>query len=118
GSKAAIPFHAVTGLLSALAYRHPDTAEHSRRVADLCVAAANRLLSQSECYVLEVASLLHDIGKLGVPDAVLLKPGPLTEDEWKVIRRHERIGEGIIAAAVPSGECSATTRRHDRWSGV
>ena len=60
---------AVTALFSALAYRHADTAEHSRRVADLCVAAVNGLVSQSDCYILEVAALLHDIGKLGVPDA-------------------------------------------------
>src|SRR5262249_42023669 len=86
-----IPFHAVTALLSALAYRDAATAEHSRRVADLCVAAADGLLSLAQCYVLEVAALLHDIGKLGVPDAVLLKPGPLNQDEWKVIRKHEVI---------------------------
>jgi diguanylate cyclase (GGDEF)-like protein len=116
-ARSSIPFHAVTALLSALAYRHPDTAEHSRRVADLCVAAANGLLSQSECYVLEVAGLLHDIGKLGVPDAVLLKPGPLTEAEWKVIRTHEHVGEEIIAAAFTDAELSAIIRSHHCWYG-
>jgi diguanylate cyclase (GGDEF)-like protein len=79
---AAIPFRAVTGWLSALACRH---AEHSRRVADLCVATASGLMSVAECYELEIAALLHDIGKLGVPDAVLLKPGPLTLEEWSVM---------------------------------
>jgi diguanylate cyclase (GGDEF)-like protein/PAS domain S-box-containing protein len=110
-----IPFHAVTALLSALAYRHADTAEHSRRVADLCVATVNRLMSQSDCYVLEVAALLHDIGKLGVPDAVLLKPGPLDPDEWKVIRTHEGIGEEIIAAAFTNPGLSAIIRNHHCW---
>src|SRR5207244_10651047 len=95
----------------ALPSRPPDPAERSRRVADLCVAAANGLLSQSACYVLEVAALLHDIGKLGVPDAVLLKPGPLTEEEWKVIRTHERVGDEIIAAAFTDAELSAIIRR-------
>jgi diguanylate cyclase (GGDEF)-like protein/PAS domain S-box-containing protein len=112
-----IPFHAVTALLSALSYRHADTAEHSRRVADLCVAAVNGLMSQSACYVLEVAALLHDIGKLGVPDAVLLKPGPLTPEEWKVIRTHEGIGEEIVAAAFTSPELSAIIRHHHCWYG-
>jgi diguanylate cyclase (GGDEF)-like protein/PAS domain S-box-containing protein len=112
-----LPFHAVTALVSALAYRHPDTAEHSRRVADLCVAAAEGLLSRGECYVLEVAGMLHDIGKLGVPDAILMKPGPLTEVEWKVIRTHERIGQEIIAASFTSEELAAITRHHHAWYG-
>ncbi len=94
-----IPFHAVTALVSALVYRHVDTAEHSRRVADLCVAAANGLMSQSDCYVLEVAGLLHDIGKLGVPDAVLLKAGALNAEEFKAIRTHEAMGAAIISSA-------------------
>jgi diguanylate cyclase (GGDEF)-like protein len=117
GALVSIPFHAVTALVSALGYRHADTAEHSRRVADLCVAAANGLLSQRECYVLEVAGLLHDIGKLGVPDAVLLKPGPLNEAEWKVIRTHEAIGEAIITSAFSCDELTDMIRRHHCWYG-
>src|SRR6202035_5880273 len=102
-----IPFHAVTVLTSALAYRDALTAEHSRRVADLCVVASRGIMSERECYVLEVAALLHDIGKLGVPDAILLKPGPLTEEEWKVMGRHDRIGVEIISAAFSSPELTA-----------
>jgi diguanylate cyclase (GGDEF)-like protein/PAS domain S-box-containing protein len=112
-----IPFHAVTALLSALAYRDAYTAEHSRRVSDLCVATAHGLLSQTQCYVLEVAALMHDIGKLGVPDAILLKPGPLTEAEWQVIRTHEGIGEEIITAAFTSAELTAIVRHHHCWYG-
>ena len=99
-----IPFHAVTALVSALAYRHLDTAEHSRRVADLCVMCCEGLISQSEAYILEVAGMLHDIGKLGVPDAILLKPAPLNDQEWAVIRTHERMGEEIITAAFASAD--------------
>jgi diguanylate cyclase (GGDEF)-like protein/PAS domain S-box-containing protein len=116
-STTAIPFHAVTALLSALAYRHADTAAHSRRVADLCVATAHGLMSQSECYILEVAATLHDIGKLGVPDAVLLKPGPLDAEEWKIIRTHEGIGEEIIASAFSSPELLDIARNHHCWYG-
>ena len=112
-----IPFHAVTALFSALAYRHADTAEHSRRVADMCVATAHGLMTQSECYILEVAAMLHDIGKLGVPDAVLLKPGPLNKEEWKIIRTHEHIGEEIIAAAFTSEELSEIAVNHHAWFG-
>jgi diguanylate cyclase (GGDEF)-like protein/putative nucleotidyltransferase with HDIG domain/PAS domain S-box-containing protein len=112
-----IPFHAVTALLSALGYRNADTADHSRRVAELCVAAANGLMSQSQCYVLEIAALLHDIGKLGVPDSILLKPGPLTEAQWKVIRTHEGIGVEILRASFTSAELVAIVASHHAWYG-
>jgi diguanylate cyclase (GGDEF)-like protein/PAS domain S-box-containing protein len=110
-----IPFHAVTALTSALAYRDALTAEHSRRVADLCVVASRGIMSERECYVLEVAALLHDIGKLGVPDAILLKPGPLTEEEWKVMGTHDRIGVEIISAAFSSPELTAIVKTHHAW---
>jgi diguanylate cyclase (GGDEF)-like protein len=110
-----IPFPAVAALFAALAQRYPDTADHSRRVADWCVAAADGMLSQRETYVLEVAALLHDIGKLGVPDAVLLKPGPLTGEEWAVIRGHEAAAEDVIAAAFTSPELIDIVRHHHRW---
>ena len=95
----AIPFHTVTSLLSALAYRHPDSAEHSRRVADLAVDTARGLMPHGQCYVLQIAALLHDIGKIGVPDAILLKPGPLSEEEWCVMHAHGQMGMNIVSAA-------------------
>jgi diguanylate cyclase (GGDEF)-like protein/PAS domain S-box-containing protein len=94
-----ISSQAVTALVSTLTYRDAHTAQHSRRVADLCVRAAEGLLDATQTYVLEVAALLHDIGKIGVPDEVLLKPGPLTQDERDLIARHDRIGGEIIATA-------------------
>ncbi len=110
-----IPFHAVAALVSALAYRDQDTAEHSRRVADLCVMLSGDLMSQKECYVVEVAGLLHDIGKLGVPDAVLFKPNPLTAEELNVIRAHEAIGLDILRAAFTSHELTEILRTYHFW---
>src|SRR5690606_39257725 len=81
-----IPYPAVTALFSALSFRDMATATHSRRVADLCLSIGQRLMSQSQCYVLEMSALLHDIGKIGVPDALLHKPTSLTEEEWAVMR--------------------------------
>lgn len=107
-----IPFPAVTALVSALAHRDSLTGEHSRRVADLCVATARGLMGERECYVLEVAALLHDIGKLGVPDAILLKPGPLTPEEWKIMHTHDRIGVEIISAAFLSPELTQIVGTH------
>jgi putative nucleotidyltransferase with HDIG domain len=116
-NKAPILFSAVSALMSALAYRDKATAEHSQRVADLCVATANGLVSVADMFVLEVAALLHDIGKLGVPDAILLKPGPLTPDEWKIMRSHDAMGEEIIAAAFASPELTNMVRMHHAWFG-
>jgi len=115
--ESSIPFHAVTSLITALAHRDPRTAEHSRRVADLCVATARGSMSERRCYVLEVAALLHDIGKLGVPDAVLLKPGPLTEQEWKEMETHDSRGVDIIQSAFQCPELTEIVANHHAHYG-
>jgi diguanylate cyclase (GGDEF)-like protein/PAS domain S-box-containing protein len=115
--ESSIPFHAVTSLITALAHRDPRTAEHSRRVADLCVATARGSMSERECYVLEVAALLHDIGKLGVRDAVLLKPGPLTEEEWKEMETHDSRGVDIIQSAFKCPELTEIVSNHHAFYG-
>ena len=107
GVSQSVPYHAVTALISALAYRDQRTAEHSRRVADLCVVAAEGLLSLQDCYTLEIAALLHDIGKIGVPDGILLKPGALTPEEWNIMRRNDTIGIEIIRASFGSPQLTA-----------
>ena len=112
-----IPFQAVSALVSALAYRHGETAQHGWRVSDLCVSAAADLLSSRQCYILEIGALLHDIGKLGVPDAILLKPGALTPGEWKTIRMHEGIGQEIIRSAFNCQELTELIAQHRCWYG-
>ncbi|MEM9365338.1 MAG: diguanylate cyclase [Planctomycetota bacterium] len=107
-----LPFDVVTALLSALAYRDKATAEHSRRVADFCVTAASGLLGQRETYVLEIAGLLHDIGKIGVPDDILHKPGSLTPAEWTVMRRHNEIGFQLIRGTFQCVELENLIRYH------
>ena len=116
-SDASVPFHAVTALISALAYRDIGTAEHSRRVADLCVAAASQVMSASQAYILEIAALLHDVGKIGVPDSILLKPGPLTEDEWQVMSAHDTMGVGIVESAFRCRELTKIIESHHAWYG-
>ena len=112
-----IPFHAVTALTSALAYRDESTAEHSRRVADLCVAVAVDLMSVADTYVLEVAALLHDIGKIGVPDSILLKPGPLSNEEWKTMGIHDRIGVEIVGSTFASNALIEIIENHHAFYG-
>lgn len=107
-----IPFHAVVALTSALAYRDLTTAEHSRRVADLCVNLADGLMTPSQSYLLEIAALLHDIGKIGVPDAVLLKAEALTPDERELMRTHQRQGRELLRASFKSPELCGILEHH------
>jgi diguanylate cyclase (GGDEF)-like protein/PAS domain S-box-containing protein len=113
-----IPFTAVTVLNSALYFRDPATALHSRRTADLCAATARGLMSEEQRYVLEVAALLHDIGKLGVPDAILLKPGQLTVEEQKIMQTYETMGFKILENAFTSPELAQLCRTsHAKFGG-
>lgn len=112
-----IPFQAVTALVSALSYRDADTAEHSRRVADLCSRAGEDLFDPAERYIVEVAGLLHDIGKIGVPDHILLKPGRLTPDEWEIMSRHDRIGVEIIAGSFDCHSLTNIIANHHAFYG-
>lgn len=112
-----IPLQAVNALLNVIRYRDPEIASHARRVADLCTAVAGDLMPAGDLFVLEIAASLHDFGKIGVPDAVLLKPGPLTEDEWKVMTAHERIGIEIINSAFEYPELTNIIRCHHAHFG-
>jgi diguanylate cyclase (GGDEF)-like protein/PAS domain S-box-containing protein len=107
-----LPYRCVAALLSTLAYRDPETAAHSMRVADLSVAIGRRMLTPREAYHLEVAALLHDIGKIGVPDSILLKPGPLDEEEWAVMQRHDRFGVEIVNASFGFKPVTEIVRYH------
>ena len=114
GKKAAsaIPFHAVAALTSALAHRDQATAVHSRRVADMCVAAAEGLLSMRECYVLEIAALLHDIGKIGIPDSILRKPGRLTTVELDAIHQYNRMGVQMVRGSFGATVLTEIVEQH------
>lgn len=92
-----IPYPAVTALLSALTFRDHATGMHSNRVSTYAALLAQRVLGPKDVYVVEIGALLHDIGKVGVPDAILLKPGALTTEEWAFMEKHDRIGVEIIS---------------------
>lgn len=110
-----IPYQAVSALLSAMSFRDQPTAAHSRRVADLCVATAEGLLSMKECYILEVAALMHDIGKISVPDAVLRKSGQLSDSEWAVMQRHRAVGMQLVRSSFGSEQVAEIIGQYSVW---
>ncbi|QDT04436.1 Cyclic di-GMP phosphodiesterase response regulator RpfG [Rubripirellula lacrimiformis] len=114
-----IPYAAVTALLSALSYRDHQTGSHSMRVSSYAALLAQRILSPKDVYVVEMGALLHDIGKVGVPDSILLKPGPLTEEEWKLMERHDRIGVEILNKSFKCPQLTGIVKYHHyRYGGI
>lgn len=108
-------------LSRALAYRDDDTGDHTFRVAKVTRIIATELgLSDAACRTLYLAAPLHDIGKVGVPDAILCKPGPLTSDEIKIMRRHVPVGEDILAGGTSDlvrVAARLAASHHERWDG-
>jgi putative nucleotidyltransferase with HDIG domain len=84
-------------LLTALDFRDNETQGHSQRVVSYCLEIGKQLaLPAADLEVLRRGAMLHDIGKIGIPDAILRKPGKLTEAEWVVMRQHVAIGHRMI----------------------
>jgi len=108
---------AVGVLVAALAHRDVATAEHSGHVADLCMVSAKRLMSSHDRLVLKVAAQLHDIGKLGVPDAILHKQDALTEEEMRTVHDHLRFGVETVDSTCSSPELTQILRNRYAWYG-
>ena len=105
-------------LVTALDAREHETSDHSQRVVEYTTAIAQRMsIKGAELDEIGRGALLHDIGKIGVPDAVLLKPGKLTPDEWVEMRKHPDIGYSMIAPipflATPSAIVLSHQERFD-----
>jgi diguanylate cyclase (GGDEF)-like protein len=106
-------------LVSVLEARDTQLAHHLADVADLAEAVGRRLqVPAPQLQTLRQAAELHDVGKLAIPEEILGKAGPLTEDEWEFIRRHTLIGERILASAPALGAAAKIVRStHERWDG-
>jgi putative nucleotidyltransferase with HDIG domain len=94
--------------------------EHARAVADLAAAVAEQLgLVDDERQTVQVAALLHDLGKVAVDERLLRKPGPLSADEWSAVRCHPEVGERLAreALALPEKTVVAIRHHHERFDG-
>ena len=108
----------VRALARAVDAKDPATRLHSERVADLAVRLAIELgWAPDMVSALGEAALVHDVGKIGVPDAVLLKPGPLTVPEREQVIAHAALGGLIASDVLSSGQAGWVRSHHERWGG-
>jgi len=112
-------FSALYAFVETIEARDPYTKQHSTRVTGYAVSIARAIrCSQEEIDMLNVSGNLHDIGKIGIPDNILLKPGRLTEGEFEVIKRHPIIGGNIIGHfGLWTDEQNIIKHHHERWDG-
>jgi len=110
---------AIGALALALAERDRGTGEHAEQVVALAGAVARRLgLDGEDVERIAAAALLHDIGKVAVPDSILSKPGPLNDEEWAVMREHTVVGERILRAVPGLGPVARMVRHgHEHFDG-
>ncbi len=109
----------VQSLLAALAERDYITEGHARRLEELCRAVGERIeLSSHQLADLALLAQVHDLGKVGIPDTILFKPGPLTDEEWEVMRGHPEKGYRIASSSTDlAGVAELILKHHERWDG-
>ena len=111
----------VRKLMSAAEFRDTDTGAHISRIGYYSgKLAAPMDMSTDFIEAIQYISLLHDIGKIGIPDSILLKPGPLTRDEFEIMKTHSTMGAKILSdSTYPKIQMavSITLNYHERWDG-
>ena len=110
----------IYALAATLEARDKYTYGHSRRVSRYAVATAEALnLPPEQVAVISAASLLHDIGKVGIPDNVLNKSGKLLDEEWELLKQHPKLSATIVGHIPSLSACLAAVRHHhERWDGT
>jgi putative nucleotidyltransferase with HDIG domain len=110
----------IEGWSRALDLRDHETEGHSQRVTEITLALAQRMgVREEDMLAVRHGALLHDIGKMGIPDAILLKPGPLSEEEWTTMRRHPTTAYELLSPipylrpALDIPYC-----HHEKWDGT
>lgn len=107
-------------LRRALAEKTHETEAHSERLHEMILELGKAMnMSRSDLDDLALLCMLHDVGKIGIPDSILIKPGPLTMDEWRVMRTHSEIGARIVMDNTDLvGIAEAVLSHHERWDGT
>jgi putative nucleotidyltransferase with HDIG domain len=116
-----IEYHEIIDcIVSALDARDAYTAGHSQRVSDMAVEICRMIgLKKKDTQKIHIAAHLHDIGKIGVPDAVLFKEGKLNDEEWEQIKRHPQIGADILSKSEHLKELTEIVLyHHERYDGT
>ena len=112
----------IVRLSRAAEYKDDDTGAHVLRMSNYAAVIAQIMgWNEEGCADLLHAAPMHDVGKIGIPDNVLLKPGRLDEEEWKIMRRHCKLGYNILANSdVPLIQLAATVAitHHEKWDGT
>ena len=110
----------IEGLSRALDLRDKETKEHTCRVTDITVRLALRLgVEQSDLIHIRRGAILHDIGKVAIPDQILFKPGPLVEEEWKIMRRHPDIAVELLSpVSYLEPALEIPHWHHEKWDGT
>ena len=110
----------IYALAATLEARDKYTYGHSRRVSRYAVAVAEKLnLEPEQVALVSAAALLHDIGKVGIPDNVLNKDGKLLDEEWELLKQHPRLSATIVGHVPSLSACLAAVRHHhERWDGA
>ena len=100
--------------------RDGQTFGHSQRVGEMCEAVARLMhMSDEDCNTIRVAGILHDLGKIAIPDSILLKPGKLTPEEYEIIKTHPTEGAQILAEHPEQKDVAEIVmHHHERWDGV
>jgi putative nucleotidyltransferase with HDIG domain len=112
---------AIQALTAAASAHDGGTHDHSQRMIQLTEETARYLgRSEDEVHLMRLAALLHDIGKIGIPDAILHKPGPLTNEEWAIMRSHPEIGKTILeqTGGILRLLSNTVVAHHERWDGT
>lgn len=103
-------------------YKDLETWEHNVRIGKITFLITEKYgLTNHECNLYEIASQMHDLGKVGIPDKILLKPGKLDEAEWKIMKTHTTIGANLLSKSnsnlINLAELCALTH-HEKWNGL
>jgi HD-GYP domain-containing protein (c-di-GMP phosphodiesterase class II) len=110
----------IAALASALEARDPETNAHTGRIKDYAVALAEAMQVPPDVRrSVMLGSLLHDVGKIGIRDSILLKPGPLSPEEWSIMRTHPAVGEKMLSGVeFLRGALPVVRHHHERWDGA